>query len=78
MVTVMGSHETQPEPAQEDELFVDFANTLEFTRGEPEEQLGDANALLGWLHGAGLLSNRARATEAGRLRRDTSEADRCL
>lgn len=68
----------QPEPAQQDDLFVDFANTLEFSRGEPAEQLRDAEALLDWLHGAGLLSNRARATEAGRLRRDAGEADRRL
>jgi predicted RNA-binding Zn ribbon-like protein len=68
----------QPEPAQRDELFVAFANTLEFARGEPVEQLPDADALLDWLRDAGLLSNRARATEAGRLRRDADEADRRL
>ena len=68
----------QPEPSQRDELFVAFANTLEFSRGEPVEQLPDAGALLDWLRDAGLLSNRARATEAGRLRRDADEADRRL
>ncbi len=69
---------SQPEPDQGEELFVTFANTLEFSRGEPMEQLPDADALLGWLRGAGLLSNRARATEAGRLRREPEEADRRL
>jgi predicted RNA-binding Zn ribbon-like protein len=68
----------QPEPSQRDDLFVAFANTLEFSRGEPVEHVPDAEALLDWLHDGGLLSNRARATEAGRLRRDVDEADRRL
>jgi predicted RNA-binding Zn ribbon-like protein len=68
----------QREPSQRDELFVAFANTLEFSRGEPIEHIPDAEALLDWLRDAGLLSNRARATEAGRLRREAEEAERRL
>ena len=71
-------HDQQPEPAQQEDLFVGFANTLEFTRGEPDDQLPDADALLEWLREAELLSNRARATESGRLRRDDQEAQRRL
>jgi predicted RNA-binding Zn ribbon-like protein len=72
------SHERHAEPAQDDELFVRFANTLEFERGEPVESLASADALLEWLRSSGLLSNRARATEASRLHRDEEEAQRRL
>jgi predicted RNA-binding Zn ribbon-like protein len=67
-------HETIPEPEQEEELFVAFANTLEYTRGTPDEKLPDIDALLAWLRDRGLISGRARATEAARLRRDPDEA----
>lgn len=67
-----------PEPAQEDDLFVRFANTLEFSRGEPVDHLRDVDALLTWLRDEGLISDRARATEAGRLRRDPLESARRL
>jgi predicted RNA-binding Zn ribbon-like protein len=66
------------EPEQEDELFVAFANTLEYTRGEPDEQLPDVDELLAWLHERGLISGRARAIEAARLRRDAGEGARRL
>ncbi len=72
------THLNQPEPSQQDDLFVDFANTLELSRGEPVEQLPDADSLLDWLRGAGLLSSRARASEASRLHRDAGEANRRL
>jgi predicted RNA-binding Zn ribbon-like protein len=66
------------EPDQEEALFVAFANTLEYTRGEPDEKLPDIDALLDWLRERGLISARARAAEASRLRRDREEADRRL
>jgi predicted RNA-binding Zn ribbon-like protein len=66
------------EPDQEEALFVAFANTLEYTRGEPDEKLPDIDALLDWLREHGLISGRARAAEASRLRRDRDEADRRL
>jgi len=66
------------EPAQADDLFVTFANTLSFTRGRPTDALPDTDALLRWLHAKGLISDRARASEAGRLRRDADEAERRL
>jgi predicted RNA-binding Zn ribbon-like protein len=71
-------HDTIPEPEQTEELFVAFANTLEYTRGIPEEKLPDIDALLAWLHEQGLISGRARAAEAARLRREPDEAARRL
>jgi predicted RNA-binding Zn ribbon-like protein len=67
-----------PEPAEHDDLFVAFANTLEMERGEAVDAIPDANALLAWLRGHGLLSERGRAAETGRLRRDAAEAERRL
>jgi predicted RNA-binding Zn ribbon-like protein len=64
------------EPEQREELFAAFVNTLEYTRGEPDEQLDDADALLAWLRDQGLISPRARATEAARLHRHPDEATR--
>jgi predicted RNA-binding Zn ribbon-like protein len=72
------THETHAEPAAGDELFVRFANTLEFDRGEPVERIPDLDALLDWLHEHGLLSSRARAAEAGRLRGQPDEVERRL
>jgi len=72
------THHQIPEPDQEEQLFVAFANTLEYSRGEPEEQIPDVDALLAWLNDHGLISGRARATEAARLRRDPDEAGRRL
>ena len=48
-----------PEPAEHDDLFVAFANTLELERGEPIDAIPDVDGLLAWLRGHGLLS-RAR------------------
>jgi predicted RNA-binding Zn ribbon-like protein len=67
-----------PEPDQPEALFVAFANTLEYTRGKAQEWLPDGDALVGWLHEHGLLSSRARAAEASRLRHDPAEATRRL
>lgn len=72
------NHDSMPEPDQHDDLFVEFANTLEFDRGQPIDGLPDSDALLGWLRDHELLSDRARASEAGRLRREPAEAARRL
>lgn len=71
-------HDTVQEPEQEDELFIAFANTLEYTRGVSDEKLPDIDALLAWLRDRGLISGRARAAEAARLRRQPEEAARRL
>jgi predicted RNA-binding Zn ribbon-like protein len=70
--------EPTAEATREEELFVRFANTFQLERGEPVERLPDVDALLGWLRDADLISNRARAAEAGRLRRAPEEAERRL
>ena len=66
------------EPAETEELFVAFANTLSHTRGKPHDEIPDADALLDWLRVHDLLSSRGRATEGARLRRDRDEAERRL
>jgi predicted RNA-binding Zn ribbon-like protein len=71
-------HDSGSGDAQAEELFIRFANTFELSRAEPVEHLPDADALLAWLRDAGLVSNRARAAEAGRLRRAPHEAERRL
>ena len=71
-------HDPGTEPSEADDLFVDFANTLRRTRGRIDDIIPDADALLVWLRGHGLLSARGRATEAARLRRHAEEADRRL
>ena len=71
-------HEQQPEPTQEDQLFVRFVNTLELSRGEPVEHLPDVERLLDWLREEGLVSGRGRSAEAGRLHRDPHDARRRL
>lgn len=71
-------HEPQDDQGQEEELFVRFANTLELERGETVDHVPDTGALLAWLRDAGLVSNRGRAAEWSRLRRDPAEAERRL
>ena len=66
------------EPAETEELFVAFANTLSLTRGKPHDEIPDAESLLDWLRAHDLLSSRGRATEAARLRRQPEEATRRL
>ncbi len=66
------------EPDQADELFAAFANTLQHSRGRETDHLPDVDALLTWLRRYGLISDRARAAEAGRLHRDPAEATRRL
>jgi predicted RNA-binding Zn ribbon-like protein len=70
------NHDTVPEPDHSASLFVDFANTLEYERGEPVDSLPDLDALLGWLRAHDLISDRGRATEGARLHRDEGEAAR--
>jgi predicted RNA-binding Zn ribbon-like protein len=65
--------EAAAEPRESDELFVLFANTLSWTRGEPHDAVIDGEALLQWLRDQGLISSRGRATEAARMRRDAEE-----
>jgi len=70
--------ETMMEPAETEELFVAFANTLSHTRGAAHDDIPDAETLLDWLRAHDLVSSRGRATEAARLRRDPDEAQRRL
>jgi predicted RNA-binding Zn ribbon-like protein len=78
---VSGMSKTQdlmPEPPQSEELFVTFANTLEYTKGIPLDHVEEPGALLAWLKENGLLTERGRASEAQRLLRDPAEAQRRL
>jgi len=70
--------EPMVEPAETEELFVAFANTLSHTRGAARDEIPNADALLDWLRAHDLVSSRGRATEAARLRRDPEEAERRL
>ena len=73
----MAEHNTMvPEPDEPEDLFIAFANTLEFDHGKPVDSVPDSDALLGWLRAQRLLSSRGYATEAARLRRDADEAER--
>ncbi len=72
------NHESLPEPNAAGELFVDFANTLEYDRGEAIDSVPEPDALLTWLRERDLISDRGRATESARLRRDPQEAARRL
>lgn len=65
-----------PEPDQAEELFISFANTLEFERGQPVDAVPDVTSLLAWLRERRLLSGRGLAAEAARLRRDGEESSR--
>jgi predicted RNA-binding Zn ribbon-like protein len=78
-MTSHSSHLTgSAEPNQGDELWVTFANTLAFSRGQPQERLPDVDALLGWLRDQHLISDRARSTESAGLHRDPAESARRL
>lgn len=65
-----------PEPEQAEELFISFANTLEYERGNPVDSMPDVTSVLAWLRDRRLLSGRGLAAEAARLRRDEDEAAR--
>jgi predicted RNA-binding Zn ribbon-like protein len=63
MVTPMSEmHGTPPEPASEGELFLDFANTVELTDGQPHDHVPDGPALHAWLLARGLASGRVSAS----------------
>ena len=72
------TREPMAEPAETEELFVAFANTLSHTRGMAHDEIPDAEALLHWLRAHDLLSSRGRATEGARLRRHPDEGERRL
>ena len=72
----MNARDLLPEPPQSDELFVTFANTLEFTNGIPTDHVAEPAALLAWLRENGLISERGRAGESARLHRDPREGER--
>lgn len=72
------THDRIPEPHHSDDLFVAFANTLEYERGEAVDAVPDIDALLTWLRANDLISDRARAVESGRLNHDDAEAERRL
>jgi predicted RNA-binding Zn ribbon-like protein len=42
-------HDANPEPSLEAELFIDFANTLHFHDGVPDDRVASADALRAWL-----------------------------
>lgn len=67
-----------PEPQARDELFVTFANTLRWDRDVEHDELRDTEALITWLRGHGLVSERGRTAELARLRRDPAEGARRL
>jgi predicted RNA-binding Zn ribbon-like protein len=69
---------TLPEPDQAEELFISFANTLEYEHGRPIDAVPDITALLAWLRERRLISGRGLAAEAARLRRDPEETARRL
>lgn len=66
-----------PEPASSD-LWVRFVNTLAFNAGRPTDRVADADALIGWLRAARLLSDRAASAERAHLRDDPAEGARRL
>lgn len=70
--------ETTPEPQRPGDVFVDFANTLQWDRGDESDEIPDPDALLVWLRRRGLISERGRAAESARLRRDAAEGERRL
>ena len=64
-----------PEPPSSD-LWVRFVNTLAFTHGRGTDDVPDADALVGWLRKARLLSDRAASAERAHLRDDPDQAAR--
>lgn len=54
-------HDAPPEPGAEGELFLDFANTLHFTDGVPEDHAADGRSLRAWLRDRSLVSTRTSA-----------------
>ena len=52
-------HEAPPEPASDEELFTELANTLHLHDGEPDD-IGDAASLRAWLASRGLIRDGRR------------------
>lgn len=78
MVTAVAhAPDFMPEPPSSD-LWVRFVNTLSYTRGLPTDRIADPDALVAWLRGSRLLSDRAASAERARLRDDPDEAARRL
>lgn len=59
-------HGNPPEPTSDEELFVEFANTLAFDDGLPNERLPDGDALVAWLVERGLVERRPARAAADR------------
>ena len=55
-------HDTLPEPAEDPDLFLEFANTVELTDGVPEDAVPDGRSLRAWLVDRSLVG--ARTTTA--------------
>ena len=70
--------ELTPEPPRETDVFVEFANTLGWERGIERDEIPHPDALLVWLRRRGLISERGRAAESARLRREPAEGERRL
>jgi predicted RNA-binding Zn ribbon-like protein len=69
------TREFMPEPPSSD-VWVRFVNTLAFTHGQPADAVPNADALIGWLRRARLLSDRAASAERAQLREDPDEGAR--
>ncbi len=74
----MSEPRASSEPEASDQLFVEFANTLEQRLDEPRDAIRDVPALLDWLAGHELIGERTRSQETARLRRDPDGAERRL
>ena len=59
-------HDTQPEPAADPDLFLDFANTVELTNGVPEDAVPDGRSLRTWLRDRSLIGGRTSAAAVDR------------
>lgn len=71
------ARDLMPEPPSSD-LWVRFVNTIEFTSDRPTDYLPTTDALVAWLRGARLLSERAASAERAALRDDPEEGARRL
>lgn len=60
-------HAAPHEPDGDLELFIEFANTLAFTDGVPEDRVPDADALLAWLEARHLAGAATRTGVARTL-----------
>jgi predicted RNA-binding Zn ribbon-like protein len=58
--------DTQPEPAAEPDLFLDFANTVGLTNGVPADDAPDGRSLRAWLLDRSLISGRTPASAVER------------